>query len=74
MQAAASAAFAAAFDVAGWNYPAVTFGCTEAFVVAQAVFYAWWLRRFRYGPCEWLWRCATWLTLVPMRHPVQAPR
>lgn len=74
VQAAAAVAFAAAFDVAGWNYSAVTFGCTEAFVVAQAVFCAWWLRRFRYGPCEWLWRCATWLTLVPMRRPVRVPR
>jgi len=23
---------------------------------AQAVFSAWWLRRFRFGPIEWLWR------------------
>jgi uncharacterized protein len=24
--------------------------------VAQAAFSAWWLRRFRFGPIEWLWR------------------
>ena len=23
---------------------------------AQAIFSAWWLRRFRFGPVEWLWR------------------
>ncbi|MFB4311451.1 DUF418 domain-containing protein [Actinomadura sp. GTD37] len=24
-----------------------------------------WLRRARYGPLEWLWRCLTWWRLVP---------
>ncbi|WP_414672973.1 DUF418 domain-containing protein [Kribbella sp.] len=35
-----------------------------------------WLRRFRYGPVGWLWRCATWLRIVPMRRaavPVGGP-
>jgi uncharacterized protein len=27
-----------------------------AIYAAQAVFSAWWLRRFRFGPIEWLWR------------------
>lgn len=27
-----------------------------AIYAAQAVFSAWWLRRFRFGPVEWLWR------------------
>ncbi|TQJ04636.1 DUF418 domain-containing protein [Amycolatopsis cihanbeyliensis] len=66
-QAAAAMVFAALVDVRGWNYAAVTFGCTTAFVVAQAAVCAWWLRRYRYGPVEWLWRCATWLDVVPMR-------
>ncbi|RDC59229.1 uncharacterized protein HME9302_00415 [Alteripontixanthobacter maritimus] len=26
-----------------------------------------WLEVFRYGPLEWLWRCLTYWTLVPMR-------
>ena len=26
-----------------------------------------WLRRFRYGPAEWLWRCATYRSLQPLR-------
>ncbi|WP_344493644.1 DUF418 domain-containing protein [Nonomuraea monospora] len=30
-------------------------------LVAQRVFSGLWLRRFRYGPVEWLWRWATWL-------------
>ncbi len=26
----------------------------------------WWLARFRYGPFEWAWRCATYRSLQPM--------
>ena len=30
----------------------------------------WWMRRFLYGPAEWLWRSMTYLKLQPMRrHP-----
>lgn len=27
----------------------------------------WWLARFQYGPLEWVWRAATYLTWPPMR-------
>ena len=27
-----------------------------------------WLDRFRYGPVEWLWRCATYWSWQPLRH------
>ncbi len=27
----------------------------------------WWVARFRYGPAEWLWRMATYLTIPPLR-------
>lgn len=27
----------------------------------------WWLERFRYGPFEWAWRCATYRSLQPLR-------
>ena len=33
----------------------------------QIAWSAWWLQRFRYGPLEWLWRCATYLRLIPLR-------
>ncbi len=33
----------------------------------QLLFSPWWLRRFRYGPAEWLWRSATYGSPQPMR-------
>ncbi len=41
------------------------------FVVAVWALQLWWsqawLDRFRYGPVEWLWRCATYRTRQPLR-------
>jgi uncharacterized protein len=34
----------------------------------QVVLAALWLRHFRYGPVEWLWRCGTYGTWLPLRH------
>ena len=31
------------------------------------VFSTWWLKRFRFGPFEWLWRSLTYWKLQPMR-------
>ena len=31
------------------------------------LFSRWWLRHFRYGPFEWLWRSLTYLKFQPMR-------
>jgi len=28
---------------------------------------AWWLKRFRFGPMEWLWRTVTYAKAQPMR-------
>jgi uncharacterized protein len=39
---------------------------------ADVLFSRWWLARFRYGPCEWLWRSATYARWQPLR--VAAPR
>ncbi len=35
--------------------------------VAQVALSRWWLGRFRMGPLEWLWRCATYWRRFPMR-------
>jgi uncharacterized protein len=40
--------------------------------VAQVVFSAWWLRRYRFGPVEWLWRSCMYGVLQPMRQRQQS--
>lgn len=35
-------------------------------IVIQCVFSVLWLRWFRYGPMEWIWRCGTYLEITPM--------
>ena len=35
--------------------------------IAQVIFSHLWLRYFRYGPMEWLWRALTYWSLPPMR-------
>jgi len=39
---------------------------------AQIVASAWWLRRFRFGPVEWAWRCVTYKAWQPMRSKSQS--
>lgn len=38
-----------------------------AILVLQAIWSLLWLRWFRYGPLEWVWRWLTWVRLPPMR-------
>ena len=38
-----------------------------AIYCAQLVISVFWLRRFRFGPCEWVWRSMTYGCLQPMR-------
>ncbi len=33
----------------------------------QVLLSVWWLRHFRFGPAEWLWRTLTYGRLQPMR-------
>lgn len=40
---------------------------TVGILLAQLAWSPAWLRRFRYGPAEWLWRCVTWWRRTPFR-------
>lgn len=52
-------------------------GCLLAalFIFAAQCGLAWaWLRHFQFGPLEWIWRCATYGRIIPIRRPDQARR
>jgi uncharacterized protein len=38
-----------------------------AIFVIQIVFSRWWLGHFYFGPVEWIWRCLSYRSLIPMR-------
>lgn len=40
---------------------------TIVIYLLQIPFSNWWMRRFQYGPAEWLWRSLTYLRLQPFR-------
>ncbi len=40
---------------------------TVVIYAAQVLWSGWWLRRFRFGPAEWLWRTLTYGKRQPMR-------
>lgn len=39
-----------------------------AIFVGQVLACRWWLRRYRFGPAEWLWRCLSYLKWQRLRH------
>lgn len=46
---------------------AVGIGLTIVIYLLQIPFSHWWMKRFRYGPAEWLWRSLTYLKSQPMK-------
>lgn len=42
--------------------------------VMQLLWSPFWLRHFRYGPAEWVWRSLTYGRLQPLRHSATAPQ
>jgi uncharacterized protein len=54
------------FGLFGEVSPAETVGIVLAIYAFQIVFSAVWLRVFRIGPAEWVWRSLTYLKLQPM--------
>ncbi|HEY3682951.1 MAG TPA: DUF418 domain-containing protein [Streptosporangiaceae bacterium] len=49
-----------------WSWGTV-FGIAGGVLAVQWAWSALWLRRFRQGPVEWLWRWGTWATRPPFR-------
>lgn len=43
-----------------------TFAIAFAVVIMQVVLSSLWMRRFRYGPLEWIWRTGTYMKLFPI--------
>ena len=54
-------------------HTATVLGIAGAILAAQWVCSALWLRRFRQGPLEWLWRWATWARRPPLRRTAAVP-
>jgi uncharacterized protein len=42
-------------------------------LVVQLIASPIWLRHFRFGPLEWLWRSLTYVEIQPMRRQPHAP-
>lgn len=51
----------------GRMHPAAGIALTFIIYGLQLPFSVWWLRRFRFGPAEWLWRSLTYGKAQPMR-------
>jgi len=49
--------------------PTISVVLTTIIYLFQVLFSHWWLKRFRYGPLEWLWRSLTYGKLEAIRHP-----
>ncbi|GGZ19626.1 DUF418 domain-containing protein [Asticcacaulis endophyticus] len=62
------------FGLGGWEWltPPVAMLWGAAFFVAEIAFAHLWLKRFYYGPLEWLWRAATQMSVnVPFRRKAE---
>lgn len=55
------------FGLFGQLGPVPLLGIVIAIYAVQIPISAWWLRRFRFGPFEWLWRSLTYMQFQPMR-------
>ncbi|OIJ18664.1 hypothetical protein BKP45_16160 [Anaerobacillus alkalidiazotrophicus] len=42
-----------------------------AFIIIQIAFSRWWLKRFKFGPMEWVWRNGTYLRRQPLKKKAQ---
>jgi uncharacterized protein len=47
--------------------PAAGMVAAGALFAGEVLFSGWWLARYRFGPCEWIWRSLTYGSVQPMR-------
>lgn len=52
--------------IGAWG-AAINFGLAIVLYILQVQFSKWWLKRYQYGPLEWLWRSGTQLRWAPLR-------
>lgn len=55
------------FDLQRRVGPAGVFGYAAAIYAVQLAICVWWMRRFQFGPVEWLWRTFTYARWQPIR-------
>lgn len=55
----------------GTVFPAAGLFIALALLPAQMLASRWWLRKFNFGPFEWLWRSWTYGQLPPMRRQLE---
>lgn len=62
------------FGLFGRTSPIERVGIVFAIYLAQIAVSVFWMRQFRFGPMEWLWRSLTYLRFQPMRRrPIELP-
>ncbi|BBG03266.1 MULTISPECIES: DUF418 domain-containing protein [Pseudonocardia] len=60
-------AFAPLIGLSGSERYPLVLVLAAAILAVQVPASRWWLRRFAYGPVEWLWRMVSWWAPVPLR-------
>jgi uncharacterized protein len=58
------------FDLQRRVAPALVFVYAALIYAVQLGISVWWVRRFRFGPLEWLWRTLTYARRQPIRLPL----
>jgi uncharacterized protein len=56
------------FGLYGKVGPAIGLALTCLIYISLALLSMWWLRNFRFGPMEWIWRSLSYWKLQPLQH------
>ncbi len=58
-------------QIGAWG-ASINFGLAILVYILQVQFCKWWLKKYQYGPLEWLWRSGTQLHWAPLRREAAA--